>query len=629
VLSRANRSRARASNPDDLHFDAKVKNIGLLLNSEALSGSLPQVDRWISLIPPAQLKTRSSEWVDGDEVYGLYNLTEQADELAMKWSRALAATMAVEARWQQLLTYDRMNLHPLLVNRLFRGFFIQQARAYLGVRHILDIERPQQVTLSTTDGAVAEFASAACRTHGLVPNVTYSHGRSARRSRTSSALNTLARDIMAPALRHAVPGLPRRSKGLAHVVFFDRGVIHIEMLARAFDALRDLRDVEITIVRWDPDQPGRIYPQARYTTVDSYQNLSTLAHLLAFQARVMASRGQSLACPEPMPQFSTLYALHFVRRVALPSIVHMLAVVRRVIQVEKPNLLITVDETGLLGKSVALAGRQRKVPTLNIQHGVRSDSPWLEDQLFTRLAVFGERDRELFIRRGTPPERVVATGAARYDQLALRQNLKPRAEVATELGLDPRRPIVVFASQAPIGRITPHLKLQTHLAIADAVLALPEIQCVVKLHPGALDDLPEKARFHPTAATTVVVRHYDLYSLLNACDLLITIHSTVGLEAAVLDKPILIVNLSQLPDPIPYTEEGVAVTANRPEQVPIHIQNLLYDQDLRQRLAMARERFLQRYLYRADGQSAQRLAQLMRRMLDDPGMENAGVEQGA
>jgi hypothetical protein len=595
-----------------------VKTIGLLLDNVALPGSLPRTDLLISLLPPAQLYARSSELVDGEQVYALHKLIGQADDLAMEWARAITAAMAADSSWQHLLSHDLMDLRPLLVNRLFLGFFIQHARTYLSTRRILEIESPQQVTLYTAGGIVTEFAAAACRTLGIAPDITRlpRSERNQCRLRISPALNTLVRDIVGPSLRYALPGLPRRSTNLAHIVFLERGLIHIEMIAQALDALRKLRDVKITIVRFDPKQPAGVYPHARYIALDSYQNLSTLVRLLVFQAQVMVVHSLPQDWPESLPRSIALGAKRFAQQVALPSIVYMLEVVRRIIRVERPHLLITVDETGLLGKSVALQGRRRGVPTLNVQHGIRVDSPWLEDQLFDRLAVFGERDRELFIRRGASPMRVVATGMPRYDRLALRQDLKSRAEVAADLELDPERPIVVFASQAPIGRITSYLKAQTHLAVADAALALPEVQFVVKLHHVAQDHVPDEVQSHPGAARMVTVRHYDLYDLLNACDVMITIYSTVGLEAAILDKPILIINLSQLPDFIPYTEEGVAVTASCPEQVSVYIRRLLNDQALRQRLAAARDVFLRRYVYRADGRSADRLAQLMEQMID-------------
>ena len=591
-----------------------MKTVGLLLGEMTPPDGLPSPDRVISLSPPTDLNTQPPGLIDGEQAYGLHSLTERADDLAMKWARAVAARIEADPRWRPLMTYDQMNLHPLLVNRLFRGFFIRHARTYLSVWHILDVERPQQVRLYTTSGAVAGFASAACHAFELPPDVICLPGQTPSRLPIPPALNTLAREIVAPALRHALPAPPRRHANLPHIVFVERGVLHAEIVARALDALRKLCEVQITIVRFFPAPPTLVYPHARYTDMDSYQDISTLVHLLAFQTRVMTTRGLSVPWPKALPQSSLPSTLRFVKQVALPSIVHTLELVRRIIQIEQPNLLLTIDETGLLGKAAALQGLRLSVPTLNVQHGVRTDSPWAEDQLFDRFATFGPSSKETFVKRGNDPSIFIPTGAPRYDRIFRREGIKSRQQVAVELGLDPGQPIITFTSQRAWGRMTPIVKRETLLALLRA-WHQTDAQLVVKLRHGQPDYVPPEASREPGWNEVKVTADYDLYDLFNASDVVVTAYSTAGMEAVAMGKPLLIINLTGQPDPIPYVQEGVAVGAYQPDQVAPALLHLLSTGRPDPNWLQCRRGFIRRHLTSDDGRSADRLAQLMLEMM--------------
>jgi len=592
-----------------------MKTVGLLLGNIASTDDLSPVDLLISLSPLTGLDTRPPELIDGEQTYALYTLTEQADDLAMDWARAAYATLA-SSSWASLLTYKGIDLQPLVINRLFRGFFLDRARIYLGARRILETETPHRVIIYSSSNVDTLFAQAACLDAGIESTIFRLPIAARRRISIPGPLQTFACDIAAPALGHAfsTPRPPVRGTDVPHVVFIERGAMASQMVVNAFDVLQTGRDVAITVVRFEPEHSAQEYPRARCVNWDDYQNLATLFRLLAHQTCVMAWHSAHTDWTNSVLSQVGSHIIRFLQQVALPSIIHTLELMRRIIQVECPDLLAVVDETGLLGKAVAAQGRQLDVPTLNIQHGVRTDSPWIEDQLFDRFAVFGPSTSEVFVKRGNAPTIFVPTGVPRYDRLFRREGIKSREQVAAELGLDLGRPIIAFASQRAWGRMTPAVKRETLLALLRA-RRQTDAQLVVKLRHGQLDYVPPEAIREPGWEHVKVTAEYNLYDLLNASDVVVTAYSTVGMEAVALGKPLLIINLTGQPDLIPYVQEGVALGVYQSDHVGQALLHLLSTGRPNPDWAQHRQDFIRRHLTSDDGHSAERVARLMLEMI--------------
>lgn len=594
-----------------------MKSINLLLGNIASIDSLQQVDNLISLSPVNHSSTQPLELLDGEQTYELYNLVEQADDLAMKWARTTYAVLA-STPWNSLFTYRGIDLHPLIVNRLFRAFFLRQAGTYLGVRRIVEVEIPQRVAIYYTDKVDTLFAQVACLEASVECTCFHLLPKRRRGIHLPNAFHILVHDIALPALKQGFSNFcaPAHLAGVPRILFIERGGVGSRMVVDAFDALHATSDVDITIVRFEPDVFEPEYSKAHYVNWDDYQSLATLARLLIYQMHVMAQRSVP-ADLKALPGLVVPDVLRFMRQIALPSIVHTLELAHRLIQIEQPNLLVLTDETGLLGKAIAVLGRKLDVPTLNVQHGVRVDSPWVEDQLFDHFAVFGPSTTEVFVNRGNDPAMFISTGVPRYDRLFQRRGIKSRQQVAAELGLDRNRPIVTFASQRAWGRMTPAVKRETLLALLRACQRT-NMHLILKLRHGQSDYVPPEATVEPGWEQVRVIAEYDLYDLLNASDIVVTAYSTVGMEAVALGKPLLIINLTGQPDPIPYVQEGVAIGVYQADQVSQVLQHLLGTASPNPEWMQCRQKFIRRHLTSDDGRSAERVAQLMLDMMQRP-----------
>ena len=299
-----------------------------------------------------------------------------------------------------------------------------------------------------------------------------------------------------------------------------------------------------------------------------------------------------------------------------------------------PSAALTYAEAGGWGRAIALECRRRGVPLAGLQHGfiyrhwlnylhepdeMVADAGNAADAGFPRPTVTllydGYALRHLIDAGRFPPSSLSITGSPRLDELARATRAITAGEVervrAAE-GVAPGDHLVLVAAK--------HKEAPRALAAAvDAASQLAGVHVVIKTHPAETPDVytPFAAA---RAAVTIVPASAPLAPLLRASRAVVTVNSTVALDAAVLGIPALVVgepnNLT------PFVEAGVLAGVGASE-MPEAIRRILYDEGFRQQLEARRGEFLARVLMRSDGRAAERAADAVLRLVRTPAPEAA------
>jgi len=142
-------------------------------------------------------------------------------------------------------------------------------------------------------------------------------------------------------------------------------------------------------------------------------------------------------------------------------------------------------------------------------------------------------------------------------------------------------------------------------ALVEAIADLPDVQLAIKTHPA---ETP--AEYAPVAAGRPNVRvlppEAPLAPLLRASRAVVTVNSTVALDAAVLGIPALVIGLPN--NLSPFVEAGLMAGAANPAEIGAALRRILYDEQFRLQLERARSVYLQRFGMRATGEAAARAA---------------------
>jgi len=289
----------------------------------------------------------------------------------------------------------------------------------------------------------------------------------------------------------------------------------------------------------------------------------------------------------------------------IPEIISNLEVFSQIIDTIKPDILVigTEDKSTPVAAHVLLA-KKKGIPVLEIRHGIMSPNtppnpPWSD-----KIAVGGEYWKEFYITKlGARENQIVVTGWPKFDIYA---DLK-------KLDKQKKEPdVILFATQP----IYTDLNLTIIENIGSYVEKHPNTRLIIKPHPI------EKSKVYSQIAKkykNVISESFDkpIAELIASSDVVIMVSSTVGLEAALLDKPIICINTTKEEMASMYISSGVAIEVNRVEELIPTIEEVLYNKKVQKKLANARKKFVYEHAYIQDGKASERVANVIIQMIEE------------
>lgn len=290
---------------------------------------------------------------------------------------------------------------------------------------------------------------------------------------------------------------------------------------------------------------------------------------------------------------------------------------------------------------VARYARLRRLPTFGIIHSWDNLAIKGPTHKCDRIGVWNrhmvEQAQTLF---GYRPDQIVVTGPGHFDIYKQAKNPISREQFFAQAGLDPNRRLITYTTMPPMSlNFSAHFVHQLAEWIQSDALAYP-CQLLVRLHPqddptlySGCESLPHvhierPGRFRDQVSWRQAIYFYDpseadvehLRDTLYHSDVVVNLASTITLEAAALDRPI--VNLAYNPPgtnwPVsvadyyrlthyrPVTESGAVRLARSPEDLRDAINEALCRPELRRE---ERRRLYAEMVTFTDGLCALRLAE--------------------
>lgn len=292
----------------------------------------------------------------------------------------------------------------------------------------------------------------------------------------------------------------------------------------------------------------------------------------------------------------------------------------RVIQMDQPKLIITANTKNWDGRLFTEIGNSCGVNTLTIQEGLYEISSFHHMFNSKKIALQGEEVKNDFLKSGVEEGRLVVTGAPVYD--FIKDSVRIRKEINNfkyleKYGIDLKKGLIVFASQPHDKKLYKvEEKRRILMGLKMAMANFPDCMLVVKLHPyESYEELGNSILEKDCDKNIVVVKDINIFDLIYICDLLITKWSTCALEAILLDRLVMTINLGAAPDPFPYADNNVALGVYREEDIIPSLRRMLYDRNTKEMLMESRSKFIEKYAYRLDGNATDRILSLIQEMM--------------
>ena len=265
----------------------------------------------------------------------------------------------------------------------------------------------------------------------------------------------------------------------------------------------------------------------------------------------------------------------------------------------EPQAAVTYAEAGGWGRAIALECRRRGIPLAGLQHGFiyrhwlnyrHEPDESLPDPLNPADAgfpfpastlVFDEQTARYLETAGRfPVPAIQITGSPRLDEMhAAVRGLSPGdVESARGAAGAGDRVLVLFAAKEREAR-------RALPSLIAAIREMPDVHLAIKPHPAETPAV-YAAVVAGTPNVTVLAASAPLAPLLAAARAIVTVNSTVAIDALTLGVPSLVIGLPN--NLTPFVDAGLMAGAATADEIRGELARVLYDQEFRSRIERGR-----------------------------------------
>jgi hypothetical protein len=302
-----------------------------------------------------------------------------------------------------------------------------------------------------------------------------------------------------------------------------------------------------------------------------------------------------------------------------------------------PKAILISCEYCTGGRMATMVGNKGGIATIALQHGVitntstayvydRSESPTLPLNVNSRplpryTLVYGSIYRDILVKESIyPADSVAITGQPRYDVFSSADERYSRLDFFRKMGLDPKKKLIFCTTDGlPESRV----EKNAYGLFKVAKSMENSVQLLIKPHPNNMDrDLYFRIK-DELGVDALIESNLNLYEAIYSSDVVVTWFSTTAVEAILLNRPVIVLNLTSEPDYTGYVSEEVAFGAHSEETFATNL-NRIFDgvrcpED-------KRAAFIDKYVYRIDGKASARVIDLVAECLKGDGKSELATD---
>jgi len=287
---------------------------------------------------------------------------------------------------------------------------------------------------------------------------------------------------------------------------------------------------------------------------------------------------------------------------------------RKYLSVNKTSAIVTPGEWDAQSRVCVIAAKSCGVQTYSVQRGDITSFPGWGGPIFSDfMTLNGPEVKKSMVSMGVPETKLAITGDPRFDPWINNKSIVFKDKITyDELNIPKKCKIVaVMTNPVTLNEKISHTEAYIN-GLLDVTKNNRDLYLVIKLHPSEKDKcFYEKLRDNKEVGNVTIIRHYNTPQLLNDAAVVVTTISTTGEEAIFLGKPLVVVNLTNEPDFMPYAGSDAALTVRRRGDLDCILMSALNDQKVRDLLRVGRCEYVTKYMLSDDGCSSERCAKFI------------------
>lgn len=236
------------------------------------------------------------------------------------------------------------------------------------------------------------------------------------------------------------------------------------------------------------------------------------------------------------------------------------------------------------------------------------------------IAAFGLQPKELFVKRGVPPERIRIVGVPRYDDFMIHKQDHSGSLIYEKIFSNTKRNIIWangILEFEPLQKLYGFASFEKYLnTIFSEMKRSDQYNFIVKLHPRNKMEVFQSIRKDVNAGNIKIIQDCEMSDLLPHADAFVAYSSTTILEAFVFGVPVALVNFLTCPSTYLRDKEilDIVFLINRHEEMADVLKKLLSGKQ-NTGIDKKRKAYLSKNIYHLDGKASERTYDLILEVL--------------
>jgi hypothetical protein len=239
----------------------------------------------------------------------------------------------------------------------------------------------------------------------------------------------------------------------------------------------------------------------------------------------------------------------------------------------EPHGVVSTSDFWPLEHHLCCIASNRRISSFVIQHGTIGDFWW--PFVADIYCVWGDADAEEMKRLGVPEERLAVLGMPATDEIF------KFAKVAKRSTVTPGNKASCLILSNTHGRIFEPAVFEAYgRFLMETVSSMPSVRWRVKLHPAEDDSFYRQLGSLVLGRLEFYPKKTSLQEAVTDADVVTTIYSTAGLEAMIMDRPLIVAPLtSRVRELAPWPIDGGGVYISSAKDFSAHFSDLISSQD--------------------------------------------------
>ncbi|WP_299204821.1 CDP-glycerol glycerophosphotransferase family protein [uncultured Amphritea sp.] len=257
---------------------------------------------------------------------------------------------------------------------------------------------------------------------------------------------------------------------------------------------------------------------------------------------------------------------------------YQLTVMEKFLTHQQPDLVIATNSPRCEKAALDAAGNLNIPSICLVDLFALQESEWIcKNSYASKVCVLSKYVKNILVEKGRRAGDVVVTGNPAFDPLSTLDRKVLRQQTREKLGCSEYERIILWASSVEPA-IHPFTNRKGDITLPERVRdelvritnSSSKYRLVIRPHPS--EQVPKLSGRKNVFLST---QEQSIEEVLTAADVVIVFASTVGIQAAYLEKPLINVRLSVFADDAPYDEMGLSAPVYKLEELGGVIDSLL------------------------------------------------------